>query len=152
MENLVTVVDPANRPLCYMPLAEAAQQNLVWRTVAIFITALAEECIFRWETPLKIGLPLFVPLPAFADASQFCLEKLSALPGLEDMPLKKSGVYKPCPENGNTFTTLYTGRCIKFRDNPHSEFFLADKAELFGLQEAGCVIHPLLALILEKIK
>lgn len=151
MENLVTVVDESNRPLCYLAKSAASQQNLVWRSVALLIAAPEEKYVFCWESPLAIGFPLFSELPAFVGGEEFCLRQLKSLPGLADFPLKKIALYKPCPQNDHTFTTLYKGRSARFRDNPHSRFFLADMDDIAGLRQAGCAVHPFLEIIMEAL-
>lgn len=151
MENRVIVVDENNRPLCWLGQEEAAAQGLVWRAAALFLIGGERRGIFLWKTPLEIDLPVWGPQPAFVEAGEFCLAGLRLLLPSADIVLRRVRIFPPCAENGGCFTTLYEGRLARFANSLQSRLFLADMAELSGLERHGCVVSPFLKMAWREI-
>lgn len=148
-KNLVTVVDSDNRPLCYLDLASALNQNLHYRTVALLLKGETGKYLCRWKSPLGIDFSVYDALPSFQEARAFFQKRLQPLFGSRELALHKKKVYLPCPQNGNTFTTVFSGVAPKFEESPGTPWFMADRIELLGLEKSGCLLEPLLKLILD---
>lgn len=146
MDILTTIVDKANRPLCFMPFSEAVAQKLIWRSVAVLLQTIDAMHILRWNRPFEMDLPLFSPLPAFQSEEEYCLQYLSSLLGDNQTSLKKTSVMAPCEANQGSFMAIYQGKCPGFKDDPNSPLFSADAIEMIGLKKAGCKSGPLLDL------
>lgn len=97
-------MDHANQALGVMSTPAILEQNLLHRSVAVFLCDRSTRFFLALDQTRGFGFSGFGILPPFISTHDYGLELVTEYVKPQQIGINLFGIYPPCPENYNSFT------------------------------------------------